>query len=176
MQAVAVSVDGLGLGSVLDPAKERDEVSAEFDARISTFLDESHGSPELVYCCRGLCEALGGNVQDAQRVASIGIKAKGDHENVGGESLNTRQAFAYSRHEGAIVTAVRQRKIEIMPLPLPDTGFIAITGEEHGKPIRIGVHRDRKNVRPLIEDLLGAVSMVNVDVEHGNAFGARQPE
>ena len=53
--------------------------------------------------------------------------------------------------------------------------LVGVAGEVRVGPVRVAVERDVQHVGAVVEDLLGAVAVVVVDVEDRDAFGAGVP-
>src|SRR5690242_9767865 len=63
---------------------------------------------------------------------------------------------------------MRKRNIEIGSLALAVPDLSRIAGEERIVVVGIGMDRDRENVTAVIEDLLGTIAVVRVDVDDGD--------
>ena len=62
--------------------------------------------------------------------------------------------------------------LHVVPLPPPGAGLVGEARVVRVGPHRVAVQRHERHVVALVEDLLGAVAVVVVDVEHGDPRAA----
>ena len=99
------------------------------------------------------------------RIAGEGVGAVADDQQVGREAGDRASAVVERRQIGGQVGAARQRQVERRALAVALAGLVGMAPEERIVGRRIGVDRGEEDVAALVENVLGAVAVMIVDVE-----------
>ena len=114
--------------------------------------------------------ALGADLERALRVAAGGVDAERDHQRPGARRPRAQSASSptAASHASSPEPGARQR-LRLAPRPAPAPVLVG-EAEEVRKPAggRVDVDRAGEHPRVVVEDLLGAVAVVGVDVDHGD--------
>ena len=65
-----------------------------------------------------------------------------------------------------------QRQVQIEAQPRALAGLVRVAAEEREIGVGVGVDRDGQDVGASVEDPLGAVAMVHVDIQYGDPLRA----
>ncbi len=117
-------------------------------------------------------EAGHAQVEPSDGIAPVGVVAGRDEDHLGAEPQHAgREDAPKGRAEGVVAGAGGEGKVDRGAAPAPVARLVRCAG---AGVERVLVRADEEHVRVLVEDLLGAVAVVHVDVEDDEAFGAER--
>jgi hypothetical protein len=121
-------------------------------------------------------EPVGREAEVADRVAAVGVESERHDEQLGAERRDLGARRRQRCEVRVVVGPFRQRVVRRRPGPGTGAGLVPMPGEVRVGPLRVTVQRDELDVVALVEDLLRAVAVVVVDVEHGDLAAGRGRE
>ena len=112
------------------------------------------------------------DLQKRQRIVLGSVEAQGNHQHVGIEFANSGESIAKTLHEDIVTGTSGEGNVNIATAAVTLTDFLPVAGEKRIELRRIAVQRDRHHIAALVENSLGAVSMVHVHIDDGDPGGA----
>jgi hypothetical protein len=153
------------LGEYAQSGQERRQVLAQAFDQIAAFLDQHRRQAQ----CRDLTSDSGetgcSDAEVGRRVALLGVEPDGDDQRRGLLCGNCVQSLPYRRAERVVSGAWGQWQIQVPAETGTVTRFVGVTSEPGVQTGGIAVDRYVMDVVALIEDLLRAVAVVDVEIE-----------
>ena len=103
------------------------------------------------------------------RIAFPRIGAEADDEQARAEPRDRLQRFGLGGAERINLGAARQRQVECRAFAFAIADLVGVTPEEGIVGRRVGMERGVEDIAALPENVLGAVAVMIVDVEDGDA-------
>src|SRR5438045_2694988 len=156
--------------ALFEASEELHQVAAQIVAEIAAFLDQHRRQAKARDLpCHGM-EARACDLQALQWIALAGIEPERHDQRAGCEFTDTRQRLVAGCEPRRVGRTERLRQVEVVAGPGALAGLVGVTPEIGIVVGRIGVDRDREHVGAPVEDALRAVAVMDIDVEHGDAF------
>ena len=110
--------------------------------------------------------------EEADRIVLEGIDAERDDQRIGSVSVDV---FSPRRAPGSRLPVRRPRRHRIVDVASFAPAFAVFVGEAEEIGIgvfRLAVQRDEQHIVAPVEDVLGAVAVMKVDIEYGDPPGS----
>ena len=166
--ASAASQPATSVGGARGAEQPSPDVLAEVVVGVAALLQHDGGQAEPGDHRPARLEAVGREREVAHRVEVVGVEPE-RHDEQRRPELDDVLARRGERDEVVVVVhRGREREVRRGAAPPSGAGLVDVTRHVRIGADRIGVQRDELDVVALVEDLLGAVAVVVVDVEHGH--------
>src|SRR5262245_31122483 len=149
-------------------AKPGDGIRAQSADVVAALLQDHESAAERGEAAAHLVIAGGGQGEVADRVLLERVEAERDDDDRTGRGGDPVERPVQVGEIGRIVRAQRLRQVEVGATTRPLPHLVCVPEEERVEPPWIGVERGVDHVLAAPEDLLGAVAVMDIDVEDGD--------
>ena len=140
---------------------------------VTAFLDRQRRQAQSIEALPDLGKARGGHGKPAEGIVLMGVETKRDNERRRpiGPYLAERdvQRFEITLHS----RPAWQRQVDVVAQPTTGAGLLLAAGVVGVELRGIDMERDGQNIVTVIEDALRVVTMVDIDIDDGDAMPPR---